>query len=102
MFIPCEPIMLVSLCAGARDVLGVEDVYRGLILLSIDFLHDRPLSLQGTSMPINIPMMGRANTFDSAAANDNLDLDFVPPHIIEQQKVGLSWLCVCSAWTALL
>ena len=46
------------------------------------------LSLQGTSMPINIPMMGRANTFDSAAANDKLDLDFVPPHIIEQQKVG--------------
>ncbi|CAL5223038.1 g5493 [Coccomyxa viridis] len=40
----------------------------------------------GTSMPINIPMMGRANTLSSAAANVDLDVDFVPPHIIEQQK----------------
>lgn len=44
--------------------------------------------VQGTSMPINIPMMGRANTFPSTEAGDLLDVDFVPPHIIEQQKVG--------------
>jgi len=50
------------------------------------------LSLQGTSMPINIPMMGRANTLGSAAANENLDVDFVPPHIMEQQKVNPQWL----------
>ena len=43
--------------------------------------------VQGTSMPINIPMMGRANTFPSTEAGDLLDVDFVPPHIIEQQKV---------------
>ena len=46
--------------------------------------------MQGTSMPINIPMMGRANTFSSAEAGDLLDVDFVPPHIIEQQKVTSS------------
>ena len=43
-------------------------------------------------MPINIPMMGRANTLGSAAANENLDVDFVPPHIMEQQKVNPQWL----------
>ena len=48
--------------------------------------------VQGTSMPINIPMIGRANTFSSIEASDLLDVDFVPPHIIEQQKVG-SFLC---------
>ena len=44
--------------------------------------------MQGTSMPINIPMIGRANTLPSMEASDLLDVDFVPPHIIEQQKVG--------------
>ena len=45
-------------------------------------------------MPINIPMMGRANTLSSAAANVDLDVDFVPPHIIEQQKVEVLHACL--------
>ncbi len=39
-------------------------------------------------MPINIPMIGRANTVPSIEAADILDVNFVPPHIMEQQKVG--------------
>ena len=39
-------------------------------------------------MPINIPMMpGRSNPLTSEG-NENLDVDFVPPHIMEQQKVS--------------
>ena len=45
-------------------------------------------AVQGTSMPINIPMMpGRSNPLTSEG-NENLDVDFVPPHIMEQQKVS--------------
>ena len=88
-------------CVGTK-ILG-----RGQILIDLFGCHLNgtacmiTLSLQGTSMPINIPMMGRANTFDSAAAIEKLDSEFVPPHIIEQQKVHLPWPRACLRSTQL-
>lgn len=42
-------------------------------------------------MPINIPMMsGRSNPLIAAGGGDNVELDFVPPHILEQQKVSVT------------
>ena len=47
---------------------------------------------QGTSMPINIPALaGRLSA--TADADDHIHgATFVPPHLIEQQKVRLAWL----------
>ena len=39
-------------------------------------------------MPINIPMMGgRLGASDAGDAEDRQHATFIPPHLIEQQKV---------------